>query len=75
SACQSMVTRNTPIVGTMRVRVRLGLDGHVSRTRVMSNSTNNTELATCIQNSIRTWAYPRPEGGEVEFDYNFGFGS
>jgi hypothetical protein len=74
-ACQSMVSRNASVVGTMRVRVRLGVDGHVVRTSVLSNTTNNQELATCVQNSIHSWAYPRPEGGEVEFDYNFGFGS
>ena len=75
AACQSMVTRNASITGTLRIRIRLGVDGHVVRTRVLSNTTNNADLATCVQNSIRTWAYPRPEGGEVEFDYNFGFGS
>ena len=75
AACQSMVTRATPVAGTMRVRVRLGVDGHVSRTTVLSNTTNNAELATCVTTSIHSWAYPRPDGGEVEFDYNFGFGS
>jgi hypothetical protein len=76
SSCHSIVTRNgQEIVGTMRVRVRLGTDGHVTRTRVLSNTTNNDTLSTCVQNAIHTWRYPQPEGGEVEFDYNFGFGN
>jgi hypothetical protein len=75
ASCHSMVSRGQEVVGTMRVRVRLGTDGHVVRTRVLSNTTHNEMLATCVQNQVRTWRYPQPEGGEVEFDYNFGFGN
>ena len=75
SACHSMVSRGDEVRGTMRVRIRLGTDGHVVRTRVMSNTTNNDALAECVQDSIHSWHYPQPEGGEVEFDYNFGFGN
>jgi hypothetical protein len=75
TACHSNVGRGQEVVGTMRVRVRLGTDGHVSRTRVMSNTTGSQELATCVQNVIHQWSYPQPEGGEVEFEYNFGFGN
>lgn len=75
ASCHSMVSRGQEVVGTMRIRVRLGTDGRVVRTRVLSNTTQNEALANCVQNQIRTWRYPQPEGGEVEFDYNFGFGN
>lgn len=74
AACHSTVARGREVVGTMRVRVRLGEDGRVRRTRVVSDTTNEPALETCVQNAIQTWRYPRPEGGEVEFEYSFGFG-
>lgn len=76
ASCQSSVTRGGQEVrGIIRVRVRIGTDGHVIRTRVMENTTRNENLATCVQNQIRTWRYPAPEGGEVEVDYPLGFGN
>jgi outer membrane biosynthesis protein TonB len=70
-----MVTRGgQTVAGIMRVRVRIGTDGHVVRTNVVENGTNSAALATCVQNQIRTWRYPAPEGGEVEMEYRLGFG-
>jgi outer membrane biosynthesis protein TonB len=76
AACHSAATRSgAEVAGTMRVRVRLGTDGHVARTRVVSNTTGSEDLARCVEEDVRRWTYPRPEGGEVEFEYNFAFGS
>lgn len=76
SSCHSSVTRGGQEVnGVLRLRVRIGTDGHVVRTRVLENTTRNEALATCVQNQVRTWRYPQPEGGEVEVDYPFGFGN
>jgi hypothetical protein len=46
----------------------------VSRTRIVSDSTHNAGLQACVQNAIRAWRYPRPEGGDVEVDYPLRFG-
>jgi outer membrane biosynthesis protein TonB len=76
SSCHSSVTRGgQDVSGIIRVRVRIGADGHVVRTRVLENTTRSEPLATCVQNQIRTWRYPAPEGGEVEVDYPLGFGN
>jgi len=76
SSCHSSVTRGgQTVAGILRVRVRIGTDGHVVRTSVAENTTNSAVLATCVQNQIRTWRYPSPEGGEVEMEYRFGFGN
>lgn len=75
-SCHSMVTRGgQTVAGIMRVRVRIGTNGHVVRTSVAENTTNSAPLATCVQNQIRTWRYPSPEGGEVEMEYRLGFGN
>lgn len=75
ASCWSSVSRGTTVSGVMVVRVRIAeADGRVSRTRVVSDSTGNAALQACVQNNIRTWRYPRPEGGDVEVDYPLRFG-
>jgi hypothetical protein len=75
-ACHATVTRSgQSVVGRIRVRMRLGTNGHVVRTTVLENTTNNAQLAQCVQDRIRSWAYPAPDGGEVDFEYNLAFGS
>lgn len=75
-ACHESVTRSgQSVVGRIRVRMRLGTNGHVVRTTILENTTRNAPLAQCVQDRIRSWAYPAPEGGEVDFEYNLAFGS
>jgi hypothetical protein len=50
-------------------------DGHVVRTRIISDSTHDAGLQACVQNAIRGWRYPRPDGGDVEVDYPLRFGT
>lgn len=75
AACHSTASRNRSVSGITVVRVRIGQDGHVSRTRVISDSTHDAELQACVQNAIRTWRYPQPIDGDVEVDYPLRFGS
>ncbi|MEZ4410610.1 MAG: TonB family protein [Polyangiales bacterium] len=74
AACHSTASRASSVNGVMVVRVRVGEGGHVTRTRVISDSTHSPQLATCVQNAIRGWRYPEPEGGDVEVDYPLRFG-
>ncbi len=75
ASCWSSASRGADVSGVMVVRVRIAeADGHVSRTRIVSDSTHNAGLQACVQNAIRAWRYPRPEGGDVEVDYPLRFG-
>lgn len=75
ASCWSSASRGTEISGVMVVRVRIAeADGHVSRTRIVSDSTRSATLQACVQNAIRAWRYPAPEGGDVEVDYPLRFG-
>jgi hypothetical protein len=76
ASCYSNATRNdTPVSGVIVMRVRIGEDGHVRNTRVISDSAHTPALTRCVQTSVQSWRYPRPEGGEVEVDYPMRFGS
>ncbi len=76
AACWSSASRAHEVSGVMVVRVRVGeADGHVVRTRIISDSTHDAGLQACVQNAIRGWRYPRPDGGDVEVDYPLRFGT
>lgn len=75
SACYSSASRNREVNGVVVMRVRIGEDGRVRRTRVVSDTARVPELVECLHNSVRSWRYPQPEGGEVEVDYPMRFGS
>jgi TonB family protein len=73
--CYSNASRYEAVSGVIVVRVRIGEDGHVRNTRIISDSAHTPSLTRCVQNSVQSWAYPHPEGGEVEVDYPMRFGS
>jgi TonB family protein len=76
AACWSSASRGHEVSGVTVVRVRVGeADGHVVRTRIVSDSTHDAGLQACVQNAIRGWRYPRPVGGDVEVDYPLRFGT
>ncbi len=75
SACYSSASRNREVNGVVVMRVRIGEDGRVRRTRVVSDTVRVPELVECLHNRVRAWRYPQPEGGDVEVDYPMRFGS
>ncbi len=75
ASCHSNASRNETLSGVIVLRVRIGEDGHVRSSRVISDSVRNASLTQCVQTSVRTWRYPRPQGGDVEVDYPMRFGS
>jgi TonB family protein len=75
ASCYSNASRYDTVSGVIVMRVRIGENGHVRSTRIISDSAHNTGLTRCVQNSVQSWRYPQPEGGEVEVDYPMRFGS
>lgn len=76
AACWQTASRTHDVSGVTVVRVRVAeADGHVSRTRIVSDSTHDAGLQACVQNAIRGWRYPQPIDGDVEVDYPLRFGS
>ncbi len=75
ASCHSNASRNETLSGVIVLRVRIGDDGHVRSSRVISDSVRNAQLTQCVQTSVRSWRYPRPVGGDVEVDYPMRFGS
>ncbi len=74
ATCYSSASRTQTVAGVIVVRVRIGEDGHVRRTRVISDTARIPSLTQCVQTEIARWRYPQPEGGEVEVDYPLRFG-
>jgi hypothetical protein len=47
--------------------------GAVGVVRVKFSTVHDTEVATCIQSSIKAWQFPQPRGGAVTVTYPFVF--
>jgi outer membrane biosynthesis protein TonB len=47
--------------------------GAVASVRVKQSTIHSVDVATCIQNAIRGWKFPSPQGGAVTVTYPFAF--
>ncbi len=74
TACYVNATRTREVSGVILLRVRIGTDGRVTRTRALSDTTGSQQLSTCVQNVVHGWRFPPPQGGVVDVDYPLRFG-
>jgi hypothetical protein len=58
--------------GRLSMNFMIGPNGTVSVAKVMNSSLNHVPVETCIRDRLRTWNFPKPEGGvTVKVDYPF----
>jgi TonB family protein len=58
--------------GRLTVRITIGLDGTVLRTRVVGGEVPEA-LEQCVQSAIDHWTFPPPRGGPVQIEIPFHF--
>ena len=61
--------------GKVQVEWTVATSGSVRMVRQTFTSMNSTAVSNCIMGAIRSWAFPRPRGGEVVVNYPFIFKS
>lgn len=62
---------NPELQGRMLVRFTISASGAVSAANVQSSTFNDPIVEQCILESVRTWIFPRPQGGIVIVTYPF----
>lgn len=66
--------RDKDLEGRVAMRWVIGKTGKVVRVQVKESSINNANVERCIASKIRTWKFPKPQGGGiVEVNYPFVF--
>ncbi len=64
---------NNILQGRMEVQATIGSAGNVLGTRVVSDSVRDREVASCVQDNVRSWRMPAPSGGCVQVSFPFNF--
>jgi TonB family protein len=57
--------------GKVTVKIVIGKKGRVEEAEVTSTSLNRPAVEKCIENKIKKWKFPAPEGGKVVVSYPF----
>lgn len=71
--CYEQGLRERPdLEGRLTVRITVGLDGSVSRARVVGGDVPDG-LQQCVRNYAERWMFPPPRGGFVTFDVPLAF--
>lgn len=71
---QEGVLRQANLQGRVELAWRISVEGAVSECRVTGSTLNEPRVEECIVREVRSWRFPRPDGGEVSVDYPFIFG-
>jgi len=65
------LNRNPSVQGKISVQFTIGPMGRITSIRVVSNTTQDSSMEQCIVGKVRTWRFPKPQGGSVTFQYPF----
>lgn len=60
------------LAGRLSMNFMIGPNGSVSVAKVMNSSLDHTQVENCIRDHLKTWNFPKPEGGvTVKVTYPF----
>jgi TonB family protein len=73
-ACyEKALKRNPSLAGKITLRFTISSIGKVTAADIDSNSLGDDEVGQCMTTIVKTWRFPAPAGGEVQFSYPFIF--
>lgn len=61
--------------GKVVLRWIIAMDGSVRSPKVKSSSLGNKDAESCMVRALGGWRFPKPQGGVVQVDYPFFFGT
>jgi TonB family protein len=67
--------RHPKLSGKVILRWIITMDGSVRGAKVKSSSLGNKDAESCMVRALESWKFPKPEGGVVQVDYPFIFGT
>lgn len=71
-ACyETELEKNGNLAGRLMVRFTIDPAGKVTESAVQESSLNNAAAEGCIRDAVRTWTFPKPQGGKVVVSYPF----
>jgi TonB family protein len=76
-ACyETALTRKSDLKGKVSVKFTISAEGPVSAAEIVADTPGDHPLAECVANAVKTWTFPKPQGGGVVIvTYPFIFGA
>ncbi len=75
-ACyEKALKRNPSLAGKVQLRFTISAIGKVTAAEIDTNTLGDDEVGSCMVTIVKTWRFPAPAGGEVQFSYPFVFQS
>ena len=73
-ACYEKELKSDPdLMGVVTVSWTITASGGVNSVKVVSNSTGNRDMDSCIRRTIGGWTFPASNGAGVDIEYPFRF--
>ena len=73
SCYERELKKDPTLKGKIVVQFTIGPMGRVTNSKIGSSSMRNAAVGSCILGRIRSWRFPKPEGGSVTVSYPFVF--
>ncbi|WNG25666.1 adventurous gliding motility protein GltG [Cystobacter fuscus] len=71
---ESLLNRFPKLGGKVAIRFTIATEGNVVTSSVAQSTAGNSELEQCVAGRVRTWTFPKPQGGgSVVVTYPFIF--
>ena len=68
---EKALKRNDSLKGKVKIKFTIGPAGRVTDIKVTKNSTGDGSVGDCIKKKVKSWRFPKPEGGSVTVSYPF----
>jgi TonB family protein len=65
SCYERQLKKNPKIGGKLVVQFKIGAAGRVTSARVAKDTVGAPAVGQCVLSRIRSWKFPKPEGGSV----------
>ena len=72
---ENELQRQPSLRGRIEIQWRIARNGTVSSARVGSSTMRNAGVEGCIVRQVRRWRFDQPDGGEVDVNFPFIFGT
>ncbi|MCB9597260.1 MAG: AgmX/PglI C-terminal domain-containing protein [Sandaracinaceae bacterium] len=72
---ENELQRQPNLRGRIEIRWRIARNGTVSSASRASSTMQNARVEGCIVRQVRRWRFPEPDGGEVDVNFPFIFGT
>lgn len=72
---ENELQRQPSLRGRIEIRWRIARNGTVSSASRASSTMQNARVEGCIVRQVRRWRFPEPDGGEVDVNFPFIFGT